>query len=555
VPGLAVLQRGTTTPDAVLVQEAAAGSGVSYGALYDRYATQVYNYCLRLTGSPEDAGDATQEAFVNVLRRLQDDDRPVLEFSSYLFAAARHESYALMRQRVRTRPTDSPPAERGRVADLETDPERSVLLRDSQEAVRDANAQLPPRHREVLALREVAGRSYEEIGATMGISENAAAQLIFRARSKLREAMTAGAVASVVATTDECETAQVLLSRVQDGQPVEEADRVWLEKHLDECGSCKTANRMLLEIGASYRLWGPVALLAGMRTETLSRAGEFVGADWSHVPAPGKGSAASSAGGTSSAAGAVAAVTAAVVAVAGLGALTLLRDDDAAPVDRAAKQAAASAPAPAEKSATASKSDAKAASSGGKLVASRAAGSFGTPALVSVPADVPVLPLNEPGAPDTGNAPPGSGPPDPPGQDRPGRDRPGQPEDGPGLPPGDGPGSNTPAPAEPTPEPPLVPEPIVVPAPVDRVPADPVPPGLDPVDPADPADPTEPTDPVDQVPDTQCSFPGRGTGPEECPPGHVGDPPGDGTRPPGNADSVEQRPRSLLQRLLDRLLR
>ena len=294
--GLAVLQRRTTTPDGVLVQEAAAGSGVSYGALYDRYAEQVYNYCLRLTGSPEDAGDATQEAFVNVLRRLQEDDRPVLEFSSYLFAAARHESYSLMRQRARTHPTDSPPAERGRVADLETDPERSVLLRDSQEAVRDANAQLPPRHREVLALREVAGRSYEEIGATMGISENAAAQLIWRARSKLREAMTAGAVASVVATTDECETAQMLLSRVQDGEPVEEADRIWLEEHLEECGSCKTANRMLLEVGASYRLWLPVGLLAAMRTDTLTRAGELVGADWSHVPTPGKGAASSSAG-------------------------------------------------------------------------------------------------------------------------------------------------------------------------------------------------------------------------------------------------------------------
>ncbi len=552
----------------MLVQEAAAGSGVSYGVLYDRYASQVYNYCLRLTGSQEDASDATQEAFVNVLRRLQEDDRPVLEFSSYLFAAARHESYALMRQRVRTHPTDSPPAERGRVADLETDPERSALLRDSQQAVRDANAQLPPRHREVLALREVAGRSYEEIGATMGISENAAAQLIFRARSKLREAMTAGAVASVVATTDECETAQVLLSRVQDGQPVEEEDRAWLEKHLDECGSCKTANRMLLEIGASYRLWGPVALLAGMRTETLARAGDLVGADWSHVPAPGKGSAASSsAGGTGAgaggaAAGAVAVVAAAVVAVAGVGAFTLLRDDDAAPADRAAKQAAASASASAAKSAPASKSDDKAASTGGKLVASRASGSRGTPALVALPAELPVLPFNEAAAPDTQNAPPDSGPPqDRNGEDRNGQDRPGQPEDGPGQPPGDGPGSDTPAPPELTPAPPLVPDPIVVPAPVDRVPADPVPPGPDPADPAnptdptDPTDPTNPTDPVDQAPDTQCSFPGRGTGPEECPPGHVGDAPGDGTiRPPGDANNGEQRPRSLLQRLLHRLL-
>src|SRR5215213_3442330 len=273
VTGTAVTHGGTTSPDGVLVQEAAAGSGVSYGTLYDRYATQVFNYCLRLTGSPEDASDATQEAFVNVLRRLQDDDRPVLEFSPYLFAAARHESYRLMRQRARTHPTDSPPAERGRVADVDSDPERSVLLRDSQEAVREANAQLAPRHREVLALREVAGQSYDEIGQTMGISENAAAQLIFRARSKLREALTAGTVASVVATSEECATAQALLNMVQDGEDVEEVDRVWLEEHLDDCGSCKTANRLLLEVGASYRCWLPVAVFAGMRTETLTRAG------------------------------------------------------------------------------------------------------------------------------------------------------------------------------------------------------------------------------------------------------------------------------------------
>ena len=201
-----------------------------------------------------------------------------------------------MRQRARTHPFDSPPAERGRVADLETDPERAVLLRDSQEAVREANAKLAPRHREVLALREVAGRSYEQIGETLGISENAAAQLIWRARAKLREALTAGAVASVVATSEECEWAQLLLSKVQDDEPVDEADRVWLKEHLDECGSCNTANRMLVAVGASYRCWLPVALFAGMRTETLTRAGELVGADWTQVPAPGKGSAGSSGG-------------------------------------------------------------------------------------------------------------------------------------------------------------------------------------------------------------------------------------------------------------------
>jgi RNA polymerase sigma factor (sigma-70 family) len=287
---LAVAHRPTSAPDGVLVQEAAAGGGESYAALYDRYAEQVYNYCLRLTGSPDDASDATQDAFVNVLRRLQDDDRPVLDFSSYLFAAARNESYALMRRRARTHPVDEPPELAGAMVaaaavDVETDPERAVLIQDSQEQVRQANAQLAPRHREVLALREVAGRSYEEIGQIMGISENAAAQLIWRARAKLKEALTAGAVASVVAATEDCELAQLLLNRLEDGEPITDEEQEWLDEHLDECGSCRAARGLIFEVGASYRAWAPVAVLAALKPEVLTQAGAVVGADWSGVAA------------------------------------------------------------------------------------------------------------------------------------------------------------------------------------------------------------------------------------------------------------------------------
>ena len=339
----AVAHGGATTPDGVLVQEAAAGSGVSYGELYDRYAEQVYNYTLRLTGSPDDAGDATQEAFVNVLRRLQQDDRPVLDFSSYLFASARHEAYGLMRQRSRLQPSESPPEERGRAPDVETDPERAALLRDTQEAVQEANAKLAPRHREVLALREVAGRSYDEVGEIMGISGNAAAQLIFRARGKLREALTAGAVASVVATTEDCEYAQLLLSRVQDGEAVDEDDREWLAEHLEDCGSCQTANRMLLEAGASYRMWAPVALLAAMRSDTLTAAGGVVGADWSGVAAPQAAAGSSGGGGVVAAAGAV-------IVAAGIAFLALTGEDKVANVTSPSQPAVETPAAPAKSS-------------------------------------------------------------------------------------------------------------------------------------------------------------------------------------------------------------
>jgi RNA polymerase sigma factor (sigma-70 family) len=331
--------RRTSAPDGVLVQQAAAGGGGSYAALYDRYAQQVYNYCLRLTGSPEDAADATQDAFVKVLGRLQHDESPVLDFASYLFTAARNESYALMRKRSRTQLSDETPEPTAPVPDVETDPERAALLRDSQEAVRKANAGLAPRHREVLALREVAGRSYDEIGEIMGISENAAAQLIWRARSKLKVALTAGAVASVVPASDDCETAQVLINRLHDGEPITDEEHMWLDEHLDHCGSCRAARGMILEVAASYRAWAPVALLVAMRPDVLTAAGAAIGADWSGVHAA---SAAHAAGGAKAAVvgrGAVrtarrshmaagGAVGATVLAIAGIAISALLGDDE-----------------------------------------------------------------------------------------------------------------------------------------------------------------------------------------------------------------------------------
>jgi RNA polymerase sigma factor (sigma-70 family) len=332
--------RRTSAPDGVLVQQAAAGGGASYAALYDRYAEQVYNYTLRLTGSPEDAADATQDAFVKVLGRLQHDESPVLDFASYLFTAARNESYALMRKRSRTQLSEEAPEPLAPLPDVETDPERAVLLRDSQESVRKANARLAPRHREVLALREVAGRSYDEIGEIMGISENAAAQLIWRARGKLKGALTAGAVASVVPASEDCETAQLLINRLHDGEPITDEEHMWLDEHLDECGKCRAARGMVLEVAASYRMWAPVALLATLRPDVLTAAGHAIGADWSGVHAAaavqggGGGHAAATVGrgafrtARRSHMAAGGAVGATVLAVAGIAISSLLGDDE-----------------------------------------------------------------------------------------------------------------------------------------------------------------------------------------------------------------------------------
>lgn len=536
---VAEAHRTTTASDGVLLQEAAAGGGASYAALYDRYAEQVYNYCLRLTGSREDAADATQDAFVNVLGRLHKDDNPVLDFSSYLFAAARNESYALMRRRSRTLLSDEPPERAAYEADVETDPERAVLLHDSQEAVRVANGKLPPRHREVLALREVGGRSYEEIGQIMGISENAAAQLIWRARAKFKGALTAGAVASMVAMTEDCETAQVLINRLHDGESITDAEQEWLDEHLDECPKCRAARGMIFEVAASYRMWAPVALIATMKADMLAAAGSVVGADWTsptivggssgggggagggaangaHANGAAVGRLAKRPRGAQAAAGA--AVTAGVFAAIGLTVLGL--GDNDSPVKQSAPPGNVTEPA--QKS------------SSPKLSAAAADKSLTAQSIHSTPRVIPASPqvaaIEGTKATPKQDAPRGNAP----GGDRrggsPRSETPDQPGNGPGItppenrqpgapsPPGDTPGTQPDKPnPPPTNEPPGTPG------------SDPGGGGPGGSDPGG----TEPP----PITGGDCTWPGQGGGPGGCPPGHGGVPPGQGGTPPG-----QQRP-------------
>ena len=478
---IAVLQRRAAPPDGVLVQEAAAGGGTSFAALYDRYETPVFNYCLRLTDSADDAADATQEAFLSVLRRLQTDDSPVLDFKAYLFTAARNECYRLTGRRARSTPSEEPPEPMERTAgpgDIEVDPERSLLLRDSQEQVRSANSRLLPRQREVLALRELGDLSYEEIGAVLGISANAAAQLLFRARSNLREELHEGAVHSVAATSEDCERAQLLLGMRQDGELVEEEDREWLERHLDECDYCRASRAMLAEVATSYRAWLPVAAIVGLRDHTFAQAGELVGADWSGVAAHGA---------KAHPHAAQAAVGAGTVVAVGAVALTmaaLLKNEPEKAPPAAAPPAAQSAPVKAS----------------AKRVKHERARSH-------APRSHPAAAARRPrtGPPPRGGAAPAAEV----------REAPASPEAPPTEPPASGP---APAPRA-APRPPPAPAPVA-PTPVEAPPLPAAPP-----------------------PAAGCSHPGGGTGLDACPPGQGGTPPGQGGLVPGTGKPPGGPPR------------
>jgi hypothetical protein len=151
-----------------------------------------------------------------------------------------------------------------------------------QEEVRDASLRLPERQREALALRGLARLSYEEIGATMEMNDHSVAQLISRARINLYDELRGTALASVAPPTPQCERALPLIAARDDGQlEASSVDAAWLDGHLAGCDRCRLAVEQMREACVSYNSWAPIAAVPWLLGETMAKAAELVGADWS----------------------------------------------------------------------------------------------------------------------------------------------------------------------------------------------------------------------------------------------------------------------------------
>ena len=169
----AVPSRGPAAPE--LAPEA-----VATRELYERYAAQVFSFCLNRLGSREEAEDAVQSTFLNAFRGLKRGVVPQAE-AAWLFTIA--QNVCLSRHRSTRR--------RGRVesaADFEIVQETTpapAAPGDELVGLRDALAGMPETQRRAILLREWQGLSYREIADELELSQAAVETLIFRARRSL----------------------------------------------------------------------------------------------------------------------------------------------------------------------------------------------------------------------------------------------------------------------------------------------------------------------------------------------------------------------------------
>ncbi|MFL5962235.1 MAG: sigma-70 family RNA polymerase sigma factor [Gaiellaceae bacterium] len=148
-------------------------AGAEIDRLYRRHSEDVLRYTLLVLRSRSDAEDVTQTVFLRALRAIERGEQ-VRAPRNWLIKIAHNECRRLMANRK---------------LHLELPDEIAVepVERGQADELRRAMGALPAHQRQALVLRELEGRSYGEIAASLDLSVSAVETLIFRARRALRE--------------------------------------------------------------------------------------------------------------------------------------------------------------------------------------------------------------------------------------------------------------------------------------------------------------------------------------------------------------------------------
>ena len=181
--------------DEEIVRACQRGEPDAMDALIRATYADVFSLAYRLVRDREEAADVTPEVFMRVLRSVRG-FRGDAAFSTWLHRITVNTSLSAMRRRSRrpvvgTQAIGMPGEEYGdaftdQAAGPEERAERAELLARAEAAV----AALPESARTIVVLRDVEGLSTAEVAALTGLSETAVKVRLFRARERLRAALT-----------------------------------------------------------------------------------------------------------------------------------------------------------------------------------------------------------------------------------------------------------------------------------------------------------------------------------------------------------------------------
>jgi RNA polymerase sigma-70 factor, ECF subfamily len=188
-----------TSDDVELVRLARGGDADAFGTLLERNRRAVYRAAYAALGSPSDADDVVQEAFVIAYRKLSS-FRGESSFKTWLLSIAWRK--ALDRRRSITRwlrmtvtqhndPFEGPTDALDRVPSAQPSHEERLAADDMHRAVKRLIASLPRKLRDALLLAGSGEHSYHDIGTMLGIPVGTVKWRVSEARRILKAKLTA----------------------------------------------------------------------------------------------------------------------------------------------------------------------------------------------------------------------------------------------------------------------------------------------------------------------------------------------------------------------------
>jgi RNA polymerase sigma-70 factor, ECF subfamily len=177
-----------------LVDRCLRGDAYAWTRLVEEHRGPVYGLCYQFCGSPEDAEDLMQEAFLKVYANLASYDADRGELKSWINALTRNHLVDHFRRSSQQRRTDSMDAGwdqssefalSRRIADKDPTPHDRAVTNEIHGIVRNAVGKIPPKMQVVVNLRFVEELDYQEIADRLRIPEGTVKSRINRGRAEL----------------------------------------------------------------------------------------------------------------------------------------------------------------------------------------------------------------------------------------------------------------------------------------------------------------------------------------------------------------------------------
>jgi len=180
--------------DHALIEATKSGDEAAFAEIMDRYRNPITNYLYRFLNDYEEAVDLAQETFVRVYFAI-DRYHTQFAFSTYIYRIATNLAISEIRRRKRRRllsltglfQNEADEAVEFQPPDQKPLADTVMVDEERDQTIARAIAALPEKYRVPIILRDIEGRSYDEVADIMGLGLGTTKSRISRARALLKE--------------------------------------------------------------------------------------------------------------------------------------------------------------------------------------------------------------------------------------------------------------------------------------------------------------------------------------------------------------------------------